>query len=298
MQAKNIFLGLSVAAAAVALWFAYEARAMRLVSQEELTAMQARRRELEASVRVTEKRAADADAAREQAQAKLAAVQRKAATPAAKPDAARRGGEWMPSVVLRDALLHDPKLQNLQLAVAQTRLTANYQPLCERLKLSDEQSARLIALLLRRGEQDLDIAAVAETQHLKSDDPAIAKLTQQAKDEFRAAGVELLGEGGWRELQDYERTIPARDAVSEMAGVMSISTASLDAAKADALVEIMANASAPYRLGGTVSRSNIDWDQALAAAQSLLSPEQFAVLKNGVLQTRNMDRLRELATRK
>jgi hypothetical protein len=301
VHAKNIVLGLSVVAALALFGVAWQTRLTRLAQAEELTAAKAKSSQLEAELRAQENRAAEAAAARTEALAKLEEARGKAAAIAAataKAAPTRKAAPALPATVLRDAMLHDPKLQNLQLAVGQAKLTATYQPLCEQLQLTEAQAAQVIAQLRKRGEAEMDLAAVMETQHLAANDPAVTKLRRQAADEFRTAMTTTLGEEGMRQFQAYERTVPVREFVNELAGAMTVSGASLHAAQADALIGLMADASASYRQGGIVTRSNVDWDRVLAGAQSLLSPAQFALLKNGVLQTRNMDKLRELVAKK
>jgi hypothetical protein len=294
MRAKIYFLGLSVAVVGAALWLAFQERTKRLTIERDLATAEVRRGAQEAELRRTEQRLA---AAGEEPRARSAtAAALPAPAPVAKTDAPRPAPS--PAVVLRDAMLHDPHLQNLQFAVMHSRLTATYQPLCDRLKLSPAQATEFLALLRKRQEQEADLAAVVETQRLASTDPTVGKLRQQAADEFRAAQSALLGEVGRSEFEAYERTVPVREMVNETAGALTLMGPGLNATQADALLGVLVNASPAYRQGGMATARNIDWDQALAGAMTVLSPAQFDAFKNSVVQVRNMDRMRELAARK
>jgi hypothetical protein len=295
MRTKIIILILALGAAIGGIGFTLKEWARRQEAEQAIAATASRRAEAERVLRETEQRARLASEEQERLVATAAAARRKAA-PAA--DAPRPNAAPAFGAALREAMLHDPQLQNLQLDVVQSKLAANYLPLAEQLKLSNEQMTRLLVNLRRRGEQDMDLAAIIETQHLAPDDPAVAKLRQQAAADFAAAQTELLGEAGWRKFRDYERAVPMRELVNELAGAMAISGAGINAAQGDALTDLLAGASPNYRGGGTASRASVDWDQVLAQARTTLTEPQFAVFRNGVIQSRNMDRMRELALRK
>jgi hypothetical protein len=293
MRAKLFFLGLSVVVIGAALWFAFQERTKRLAIERELAIAEVRRSGTEAEVRRAEKRLTTATEAQQRAQTASAAPR---AAPAAKAEAPRPAP--LPATVLREAMLHDPHLQNLQFAVMHSRLSATYQPLCDQLKLSPAQVTEFLALLRKRQEQEADLIAVMETQRLVSGDPTVAKLRQQAAEEFRAAQSALLGTAGMREFEAYERTVPVREMVNETAGALTLMGPGLNATQADALLGVLVNASPAYLQGKMATARDINWDQALAGAMTVLSPAQFDAFKNSVVQVRNMDRMRELAAKK
>jgi hypothetical protein len=294
MRTKPVFLSLGIIVAAGACWYAFDLRQHRLAAERETAVAQTRRERIEFEIKRTEARLTAAKEDTERALATLAtAVPVK--PPVAKsspPPASNTSG------ALRDALLHDPQFQNLQLAVTHEKLTATYQPLFDRLKLSPEQSAQALANFRKRGEQAMDLGAIEETQHLAPNDPVLAKLKQQATDEFRTAQIAALGEAGWKEFESYERAVPLREFVNELAGAMTIAGAGLDAAQAEALTAVFAETNAAYRAGETANRNRQDWDQALVAAKGVLTPAQFALFRNGAVQARNMDKMRELAVQR
>ena len=298
MRAKSI-LFLVVAAALVGFGLAFRDHAARRAAEAAAAQSLSRRDELEAKVRDSERRLLAAENERRQAQAAIDEARGKAAMATGDP-ARRSAPAEAPMSAVRHALLNDPQLQNLQLAAMQARQQATYGPLCEHLRLSETQIAQFFANLRKREEQEMDISAIQETQHMSGADPVLAKMRQQMSDDFRAAQRALLGEDGFRDYESYSRSIPAREFVNELAGASVILGAGITAAQADTLTEMMANASAAYRHGGTATRNSgdIDWDQVLAGAAGVLSQPQFTVLKNAVIQARNMERIRQLARRK
>jgi hypothetical protein len=257
------------------------------------------RTQLETEIRQAKQRIDTAKLDRRRLESELTALQQKAAAmPAVR--AAQQSSVRTPTNTLRDALLNDPQLQNLQLAAVEAKLTATYRPLFEQLQLSDARQAQFLTNLRKRGEQEMDLSAIIETQQVSANDPAITRMRQQMTDEFRAAQTAVLGEAGYRRLEDYERSIAAREFVNEVAGASAILGRGITAAQADLLAEAMAGASAGYREGRMATRNigDIDWDQVLANAAGTLSKEQFGVFKNAVIQSRNMDRIRQLARQK
>jgi hypothetical protein len=294
MRTQPVFISVCVIVAAGACWYAVDLREQRLAAERETAVAQTRRERIEFEIKRTEARLSAAKEETERAVATLAT-----AVPA-KPPAAKSSPPPASnaSSALREALLHDPQFQNLQLAVTHEKLTATYQPLFDRLKLSPEQSAQALANFRKRDEQAMDLAAIEETQHLAPNDPVLAKLKQQAADEFRTAQIAALGDAGWKEFEGYERAVPVREFVNELAGAMTIAGAGLDAAQAEALTTVFAETNAAYLAGGTANRNRQDWDQALVAAKGVLTPAQFALFRNGAVQARNMDKMRELAAQR
>lgn len=297
MRPKIIFSLACIALALGAGWLRFDLRAKRLEAERALAATEARRDQVNADIRRAEKRTTAATEERDRAQAAAkAAATSSASKPAA--GAVRTPPAGQPGAALRDALQNDPRLQNLQLAVSQAKLTATYQPLSDQLKLPEAQQAQFFAALRKRSEAEFDLRLTTEAQHLNDKDPVVLKLRQQAADEFRAAGTAALGEAGWRQLEAYERAVPMREFVNEVAGAMAINGVVLTAGQGDTLVDVLANASPAYRQGGTAIPRTIDWDMALGNARGVLTDAQFTLFRNGVIQGRNMDRIRELAARK
>ena len=122
---------------------------------------------------------------------------------------------------------------------------------------------------------------------MSADDPVVDKLGLQMRQECETAQRELLGEAGFRQLQDYERTADMRDLVRSMAGAATVAGTPFTPQQAEQLIQALANANSAYRNGGKASVQNTDWDAVEAPARAILSDGQYAFLQ---LSSRRLSR--------
>ena len=181
----------------------------------------------------------------------------------------------------------DPKVQNLALASTRVSLAAKYALLFRSLDLSSAQSEKFLDITLKRLEQNEDLVTVVRAQGLSVDDPVVDKLGLEMRQECEAAQRELLGEAGFRQLQDYERTADMRDLVRSMAGAATVAGTPFTPQQAEQLIQALANANSAYRNGGKASVQNTDWDAVEAPARAILSDGQYAFLQ---LSSRRLSR--------
>jgi hypothetical protein len=87
----------------------------------------------------------------------------------------------------------------------------------------------------------------------------------------------ILGEQGFQQFQDYGRMQPLLGMVNDISS-MSI-TAPLSIEQSTQLLSVLAGASSTYQSGGKANPQSIDWNQAMAQAQGVLSEPQFNALK-------------------
>jgi hypothetical protein len=164
------------------------------------------------------------------------------------------------------------------------------------LGLSSEQIAKFSDITMQQTEQVLDIESTAQSQGLSDTDPAIKTLLDRAQDQANADEIQLLGESGFSQLQDYGRGQPVRDFVDSLSGTLTLTGASLTAAQANQLTRVMAASNSSYASGGTAdgpiitsfdnqiiahvtATPAIDSDAVLSQAQTFLSADQFAALQ-------------------
>ena len=81
----------------------------------------------------------------------------------------------------------------------------------------------------------MDLAAVLRTKGADANDNSVARLQAKAGADYEASQRALLGEAGFRQLQNYERTSTTRDMVSAIAGVAAVERAPFTPQQADAL---------------------------------------------------------------
>ena len=186
----------------------------------------------------------------------------------------------LPSIA--DRLRHEPDAQVLWLAYHRSRAGERYGPLFQALRLSPEQIAKFQDNLIRREEQNMDLQAIVASQKESTGriSAELYEMMKKIEPDHQAAQRELLGEAGYRQLLDHERTVRVRDMVNGWAGDAVVSARTpFTAQQGEQLVQILANASSSYRDGGSADSTNIDWDVADAQARAILSDPQLNLFK-------------------
>ena len=238
-----------------------------------------------------EQRLAAAGADRDRAQAALDALKQKpAVTPVTKtpePSVRRSGG-------ILELIRNDPEAEAFFLSSRRAGLAAKYGPLIRALKLTPEAAARFQDAFIRKEEDQMDSAALLRMPGGETNGKALMEFQAKSQADYEASQRALLGEAGFRQLQNYERTSTTRDMVSAIAGVAAVERAPFTPQQADALVQAIAGASENYRKGYQANHNDVDWVAVEAQARAILSPEQFVVFtamdpgpsRGGLLQTR------------
>ena len=211
------------------------------------------------------------------------------------PEIAAATSAVPPVAGVRDTMLADPQFQNLQLAARRASLAGTYGPLLIRLGLSRPQAEKFQDLLLAHDEKRIDAEAVREIQRLPIDDTAITRFNGEISAELHAAQKTLLGETGYAQLQDYERSLPAREATDTFAGTAAVAGAPLSPDQAERLTFALANTSATFRAGARAQ--GLDWEAALVPATNFLSPAQLALVERTLASDRYLRRIQALAAR-
>jgi hypothetical protein len=287
----NALIGTLAVAGIVALagWSWHHANAARH-AREALATLSGERQDLDAKLAAAERRFAETDAERTRRKATLEQLQKNAASPPVRPAAVAPPQ----SLSITDLIRNEPDAEVLFLATKRAELTARYGPLFRTLGLTPAQVAAFQDHVVRREEARMDLAEASRTQGPAASRAAIMTLQQQADAAYAEAQRALLGEAGYRQLQDYERVSNTRSMVSAIAGAAVLENAPFSAEQADRLVQAIANTSDSYRRGGPVVNAEIDWAAVEAHARTILSPAQFAVFstidsgptRGGLLQTR------------
>ena len=242
-------------------------------------------------LREVEPRLVEADEARKRAQTALDALKQKPpVAPVEKTPSlpVRRSGSIL------ELIRNDPEAEAFFLASRRADLAAKYGPLILALKLTPEAAAKFKDAFIRLEEDRMDLAAVLRTQGTEANSRSVIELQAKAQADYEASQRALLGEAGYQQLKDFERTSSTRGMVSAVAGVAAVESVPFTPQQADALVQAIANASENYRKGYQANHNDVDWSAVEAQARTILSPEQFAVFttmdpgpsRGGLLQTR------------
>jgi len=175
-------------------------------------------------------------------------------------------------------LLDHPDLFALYLRSYQTSSALRFRPLFEALHLAPAQIQQFEDLLAEN--KRLQIAAQAETGLGTASSAAFTAVTTNPEQTgLQTAMSNLLGPEAYDQLQNYERTLPARDAISTII-LFAADSAPITNQQADALTQVVADADPTYRQGGQVGdRSDFDWSAIVDRSQTVLSARQVNILK-------------------
>lgn len=314
MSTSKIITGITAVIALAAIGTAvYQANLSR-TSEAAVTSISAQRDELRAKLGTIEKRAQQTDeqlAATQKELADARAVAAKPAEPAAPRPAAPSQGAAM------DYVLDHPETHTAFIEEQGLRAKARYDRFFKTAGLSAEQQDRLLKGLKEVRETELDLMVALRSQGLgvgnvPQDPEAQAGLTRIAMEQKQRVEAELratLGPDGIKAFQQYSAMIPERNVTDQMASQLYYTDEPLTASQANQLAQILAqNRFAPQSvpspantMNGTVitpkafiSRAGqamqqggmtmLDWtapvtDAAIAKAEAVLTPAQFAALK-------------------
>lgn len=278
--------------------FALKERAARHALEREIDEQRTQRDQAKGEAHRAGARRADAATAPQPRPADATAADVRDENGAPAPTAVATDFPVRPTADRRAALRDDPRVQNLQLAAADAKFRTSYRPLWDALQLAEPRQQEFLAILRRRAEQEMDLAAIVEKKQAPEDDPIFLQLKQQLAAETRAALAPVLGEAGLKQFETYERSVPAREFVNGFAGATAVAGLGITAAQAEALTVTLANASATYRDGGAATVPSIDWEKALGDAAAILPEPQLAFFKNATLPQRNLLRLQQLSGKK
>jgi hypothetical protein len=211
------------------------------------------------------------------------------------------------------ALRNDPALQSQYLASERINLETRYGPLLGQLGLSPEQAAKFNDLLVEHA-QDLLQIRLATLPGGTAEPKMVVPSREVADQRLRAAEAELLGDAGYRQLEQYERLLPVRYEVDALAGSLALTNTPLGPSQANQLLQIMANASDTYQKGGSADtpmpgngeqltplmlahqsiEEHIEWNSVLTQARTVLTPDQFELFSNQIGRNRTVVRLYNL----
>lgn len=261
--------------ALVAGWVGWRARQSRTETELALGRVRASRAGVEAEWRRATERIAAAE--RERVETR----QSKAATVAPAGAAAGKPGAPAPLRTVSDLIANDPKAEVLMLRWQRAIVTVSHGPFFRTGALSPEQVRQFEDNWVKRTERDIDLRAAGRAQDEARE--TVASLRKQADEEYLAAQRQLLGEDGYAQLKEFERTVVVRNVVVlGLAGAASLAGTPVTAQQGEQLWAAALEAAGGNRqLGGEALVRAIDWDALDARARVILTPEQFALFQNG-----------------
>jgi hypothetical protein len=172
-----------------------------------------------------------------------------------------------------------PEQLSKRLHVLHAWMSLRYSRLYRKAGFSPDQIRQFEALLEDHYLRNLDLVETARAQGLPFTNPAIAQLAKEENARYSAAQAAALGSQLATAVNEDQRTASVREMAEAVAG-STYFTQPLGAAQADQLTQILASNSTSYGNGGAAKVGDLNMAAALTQAQSVLSTEQLAALKN------------------
>ncbi|PTX95573.1 hypothetical protein [Opitutus sp. ER46] len=228
----------------------------RAALEERLTAYQRRLRELEAKLAAANgtKSAEGGDAADADAEAK--------ATAALAQELVERGGNGgggrEGDLELLASLADTPEFQRLLSLQQRGAISSKYAALFKKLNLSPEQQQKFEKLLADKQSAYAEAMLAAHDQGLtgKEARATAAKVARATEKEINETMKSLLGEQGYKQYQFYDRTLPQRETVNQLASRLSYTGDPLTSAQQEQLVRAMAQATRTPQTAAAGSAAN------------------------------------------
>lgn len=144
-----------------------------------------------------------------------------------------------------------PEMRQLAAMQQRSMLDGRYAALFRKLNLSPADVERLKTLLVERQSAPSEVYAVAQEQGLDAQENRrqIRDLIKGLETESDTAIRELLGEANYQQYQQYERTAPQRNLVSQLEQRLSYSPTPFYGNQAEQLVALLAAAAPQNRPG-------------------------------------------------
>lgn len=184
-------------------------------------------------------------------------------------------------------LSSDPEIAPLLLNQRKRAAATRYATLLARLGLSPVQTEQLKTLLAEKQLSHSDARMMARSQGLGRED--IREMTRLADAESDAALKAMLGDAGFAQLQEYDRTYAERLTVGSLANQLTYAGAPLPTAQQEQLIQILAANTVTASGGGrgaSVEESRayleakaVSDAATLRQASAILTPTQLAALQ-------------------
>lgn len=252
---------------------------------------------LRAALAATQQREAWQKRAPAPAAAPAAAVAQQE-TPAGETDAADAADEHRPDRrgprrgSMR-SFFDNPEAQKLVAMQQRAALDGHYATLFKKLALTPAQLAQFKNLLVEKQSALIDVAGAARAQGLnpRTDRDEFRQLVTQAQAEIDTNIRSVLGDDGFADYQQYQKTLPQRTSVDQFAQRLSYTSTPLTDAQSDQLVQILADTAPAGSATGLSARGNMlasiganmggapISNDAIVRAQGVLSPDQLTALQ-------------------
>lgn len=284
-----LFLSLTTVAGAVVAWHQYQ----ELIALRAASLMPNERADWQKRLWAAEKNRAELES-------KIAAQTKESPAPTAdeapapeEPRFNRRNGagNFM-------AMMNQPEVQRLMAVQQKAGLDSRYSSLFKNLSLSPDQLEKFKDLLVEKRTSMMDVLAAAREQGInpRTNPDAFSKLVTNAQSEIDANIRATLGDAGFSQYENYEKTLPQRNVVSQLEQRLSYSSTPLTTQQSEQMVSILqattvarnSNTPAPLTaigaglsatFGGNAGGGSRITDATVNQAQGVLAGPQLDALR-------------------
>ena len=174
---------------------------------------------------------------------------------------------------------NDPQLRELFKRSFRANLSQRYQLFYAEARLGVEQIEGLEALFTEAEQDRMDLESTARAQGMAKTSPEFAKLSRELSERHAAGQREILGEEGFKRLEQFQRVEPLLGFVNSVGGLVAQTAEPLTMERAVKLAKILASANSAFKRGEKADPLETKWENVLPEAEKLLSPAQLASLK-------------------
>lgn len=226
------------------------------------------------------------------------------ATAGSPADGPRRGNRAFNQVM---QVLDNPDYQTLMSLTQKGMLDGRYAALFKQLKLTPQQLEQFKEYLVEKQTAVMDVLAAARAQGLdpRKDGEAIGTMMKATQDEIDSNIRSALGDTAYDAYQNFERTLPTRNVISQLETRLSYSGTPLSDSQSQEMVRILSETGEAGRvptirtatpavsiaggpgmnvqMGTTLAVASgggvLITDATVARSQSVLSTDQVAALQ-------------------
>jgi len=157
----------------------------------------------------------------------------------------------------------------------------HYIQLAKIMGLSEAQMNQLADAYFKRWSDQADLSRARQLNGGNADsgaDEAYQTLVRKVSAAYDDAVRGVVGDAGYQQIHDFDRTYPARTLAYQIAADAAASSAPLTPEQTDQLLQLVADGSPSYRTGGNVDLFRLDWDKVMTRATAMFSPAQLRSL--------------------
>ena len=174
----------------------------------------------------------------------------------------------------------DPAAVRQAVVRAHAAAFLRYRPLFLSLHLPPEQEQKLAGIVEDYELRARDIWEEGNAEGLATTDPALWQLMKPDYDKMRAEVTALVGDAGFQQVDEYNRSLVAHDFSSALVSSLYFTDTPLTPQQAAALVPAVASLSPGYQQGhSAIDLYTIDWSASYPQLAGTLSPAQLATLQ-------------------